>query len=457
MLMEPTEECYEFASFRLYPKLRTLKQAKDTITIGGRAFDMLLALVSQAGVVVSLSDLMKAVWPQVTVEEANLRVQMGTLRKILAQCDDAQRAIETIPLRGYCFILPVRYYPHGMETPASATTRRRPLPTLLNRPIGRDETIEGVLDALAENRLVTLSGPGGIGKTTVAVATANRYELDHEGKVVFIDLSHVVDGFGAAEAIAGALGLDAGEDPVSTLCVALEGSDSLVVLDTCEHIVEPIAELAELLLAHCIRLKLLVTSREVLRAAGEWTLRLLPLTFPEKDDQLLDARIDEFTAMTMFIDRIRSTTPFSPEARHLPVVGEICRRLDGIPLALELAAARVADLGLHEIAANLDDCLTILTRGRRTALPRHRTLSATLDWSYNLLSGREQQMMQHLSSYSGSFAAKEAIQSANDAGCDGSEDALISLFEKSLLTIDMREDTLTYRLLDTTRSYVASL
>ncbi|HLZ67563.1 MAG TPA: winged helix-turn-helix domain-containing protein [Aliidongia sp.] len=452
-----SSERYDFASFQLYPKQRTLLRGSEPVAIGGRAFDLLLLLVSQAGRIISASDLISSLWPNLTVEESNLRVQMAMLRKILSQCDKARRAVETISLRGYCFILPVLYHPDGtgleMRKPSAHTT----LPTLLNPILGREDAIEIIRAALDKWRLVTVTGPGGIGKTTAAIETANRYAATFQGTIVFVDLSHIVDGAEATLAIAEALGIKAQGDALAALCEYLVTRDLLLILDTCEHIVESVAKLTEVLLAHCAMLRLLVTSREALRAAGEWTHRLPSLTFPAEGEEIDEANLATFSAITLFVDRVRSSMRFEVEHDDLPLLAEICRRLDGIPLALEFAAARVADLGLRTIAAHLDDRFSILTRGRRTALPRHRTLSAALDWSYSLLSNEEQCMLRHLATLGGTFGAEHAIAAAGNAGCQSPREALSGLYEKSLLTVDMRHDTPIYYLLDTTRAYVAGV
>jgi predicted ATPase len=252
------------------------------------------------------------------------------------------------------------------------------------------------------------------------------------------------------------LGVETRGDALATLCEHLRDRDMLLILDTCEHIVEPIAALVEMLLSHCAKLRLLVTSREALRATGEWTHRLPSLTFPEEGEEINQANMAAFSAIIMLVDRVRASMRFEVESRELPAIAEICRRLDGIPLALEFAAARVADLGLREIATHLDDCFAILTRGRRTALPRHRTLSAALDWSYSLLSGDEQRMLRHLATLGRSFTAEHAISSGGHAGCERPSEALADLCEKSLISVDIRNDAPIYRLLDTTRAYVAS-
>lgn len=457
MLPAASEEYYAFASFRLYAKQRTLLRDVEPVAIGGRAFDLLLVLVCRAGIVVSVNDLMRYVWPNITVEEANLRVQMSMLRKVLSQSADAQRAIETIPLRGYCFVLSVSHHPHGLEPEIPKLPADNILPTLLYPTVGREDAIGIIGAALDERRLVTVTGPGGIGKTTLAIATANRYAAEFQGTIIFVDLSHVTDGGKAALAIAQALGVYTQGDALAALCGYRCVRNSLLILDTCEHIVDPVARLAEALLSYCADLRLLVTSREALRATGEWTHRLASLTFPEEDEEIDEANMVRFSAVTLFIDRARSSTRFEIQGRDLPLIAEICRRLDGIPLALEFAAARVADLGLRAIAAHLDDRFTILTRGRRTALPRHRTLSATLDWSYGLLSGDEQRMLAYLATLGDSCTAERAIAAGAAAGCEQPAEALAGVYEKSLLAVDMRNDAPVYRVLDTTRAYVAGI
>jgi predicted ATPase/DNA-binding winged helix-turn-helix (wHTH) protein len=447
-----SDECYEFASFRLFPKRRTLLRGDQRIAIGGRALDLLLLLVTRAGNVVSIDDLMRLVWPNVTVEEANVRVQMALLRKVLSQCDEANLAIDTVPNRGYCFVLSVRHHSNRIEPDSSRLQRHPALPILPNPTVGRDDAIQIVAAALVQHRLVTITGPGGIGKTTVAVATAKRYAEKCQGLIRFIDLSHVVDGVGAAQAISDALHLAPGYDPFEALCEHLGNEEALLILDTCEHIVEPVAILAEEMLSRCPDLKLLVTSREALRATGEWTHRLPSLTFPAAGEDIAHRDIARFSAIALFIDRVQSSMRFEAQRRDLPMIAEICRKLDGIPLALEFAAARVAELGLREIAVRLDDCFAILTRGRRTALPRHRTLAAAFDWSYGLLSEDEQRMLAHLAALRGSFTAERAIAGCRD-GCRRPSEAFYGLFDKSFLGIEMAGEGPMFCLLETTRAY----
>jgi predicted ATPase/DNA-binding winged helix-turn-helix (wHTH) protein len=429
----------------------------EPVAIGGRAFDVLLRLVTNPGAIVSLSELRRFVWPNMIVDEANLRVQMVLVRRILAQCEQARRAIETITLRGYCFTLPVRHHLRSLASDVPICATRSALPMLPNPIIGRDEAVALIRAALDEHQLVTITGPGGIGKTTVAIETATRYVASGACPVAFLDLTLVSDAAGAMAALAGALGIEPGNDPLAALVEHLQHRAFLLLLDTCEHIVEPISRLAEILLSRCPDLRLLVTSREALRANGEWCHRLASLTFPEQGEQLTLENMASFSATVLFVDRIQASMRFGVQAQDLPLLAEICRRLDGIPLAIEFAAARVADLGLRSIAAHLDDRFKILTRGRRTALPRHRTLAAALDWSFSLLSNDEQCLLRHLARLGGPFTPESAVTGGGSAGCARPTEALASLYEKSLLSVDTRKGSPLYRLLDTTRAYVASV
>ncbi|MGY8667679.1 winged helix-turn-helix domain-containing protein [Bradyrhizobium sp. UFLA05-109] len=452
-----SEECYEFADFRLFPKRRTLLRGAERVAIGGRALDLLSLLVSRAGNVVSFEELMRQVWSNVTVEEANVRVQVAILRKVLSQCEGANQAIDTVPNRGYCFVLSVRYSPNWIDPGGSRLQVNPALPILPNPTVGRDDAIQIIGDGLDKHRLVTVTGPGGIGKTTVAIASAERYAKKFRGLIRFVDLSHVADGAGAARVISEALHLAPVHNAIEALCEHLRVHEALLILDTCEHIVECVATLAEIMLGRCCNLKLLVTSRESLRAKGEWTHRLPSLTFPEEGHQIEEKDLAKFSAVTLFVDRVQSSTRFEPRRRDLPTIAEICRRLDGIPLALEFAAARVAELGLREIAVRLDDCFTILTRGRRTALPRHRTLAAAFDWSYSLLSDEEQRMLVHLAALRGSFTAERAIASCLDGACKRPSEAFYSLLDKSFLAVEMASEAPMFRLFETTRAYAVSM
>lgn len=416
---------------------------------------MLVALVERAGDIVSADELMRRVWPGITVEEANLRVQLGSLRKALARGEGGRGAIETVPLRGYCFVLPV-VRSAGPATPTGAEAEHN-LPTSLTPTVGRAAAIELLLKSLANHRLVTILGPGGIGKTTVALAVARRSLALFADGIRFVDFSSLSEPRLVESALASALGISVlSDEPLTGLVAYLRGKLMLIILDTCEHVVGAAAALAETLLAQLPGICILTTSREALRAKGEWVHRLPSLPFPSAAEGLTTAAALTFPSVELFVQEASANLDqFELSDDAAPIVAEICRRLDGIPLAIELAAARVDELGLREIAARLHDRFAVLTRGRRTALPRHQTLSATLSWSYDLLQPGEQVMLRRLAIFRGPFTADAvaAVAGAEKSERRGAMDTLSNLFVKSLLTADVDGELVLYRMLDTTRAF----
>ncbi|WP_394831571.1 helix-turn-helix transcriptional regulator [Pendulispora rubella] len=454
---------YAFGAFRFDPTPRTLLLADEPVRLGARAFDILGVLLEHAGTVVTADELMARVWPDVVVDETNLRVQIGILRKALAR-GEGPRAIETVS-RGYRFTMPVSRWDRSRAEPALNEGAAHNLPALIATTVGRSETITLLADSLAEQRLVTITGPGGIGKTTVAIAVAQRCLPRFSHGICFVDFSALSDAKFMASTIASALGIGVlASDPLAGLRSHLRGKQVLLVLDTCEHVVESVSRLAEALLSHLPELRILATSREVLRATGEWAHRLRPLAPPPTTthaDGLTAADALAYPAVDLFVQRARAGAGrFELQDADAPIVAAICRRLDGMPLAIEFAAARVGELGLREIAARLDDRFDVLVQGRRTALPRHKTLAATLDWSYHLLPLEERAMLQKLSVFRGAFTADGAVAVAGMAVGQDQEAArsraltyLSNLFAKSLVTADIGAEVPLYRLLDTTRAF----
>ena len=413
---QPIDLAYTFGAFRLVPKERRLLLESEPIHLGSRAFAILAALVERAGTIVSAHELMRLVWPGMTVEEANLRVQLGSLRKVLARGEGGRQAIETVPLRGYCFVLPVVQSKAGLAVRPTVEAEHN-LPTLLTKTVGRDAAIELVSKSLATHRLVTIIGPGGIGKTTLALAVAHRsLALFAEGRALcglFVPLGPAA---GCQRPRIRARHLRAfPENPLTGLLTRLSGKRMLILLDTCEHVVDAAAALAETLLAELPPVHILATSREALRSRGEWVFRLPSLALPSTTGGLTVEAALAFSSVELFVQRATaSQDQFELSDADAPIVAGICRRLDGIPLAIEFAAARVDDLGLREIAARLHDRFSVLTRGRRTALPRHQTLSATLSWSYDLLRPDEQTTLCRLAIFRGQFTAEAAVAVVED-------------------------------------------
>jgi predicted ATPase/DNA-binding winged helix-turn-helix (wHTH) protein len=452
------EAAYAFAGFRLLPRERKLLLANRPVHIGSRAYAILVALVERAGTIVSADDLMRLVWPGMAVEEANLRVQLGSLRKVLARGEGGSDAIKTVPLRGYCFILPVARSKVGPEAQAVGEPKHN-LPAPLTPTVGRGETIELLSKSLTDHRLVTIIGPGGIGKTTVALAVARRSLMLFADGIRFVDFSSLTEPRLVAGALATAFGISVlSEDSIAGLVAHLRDKVMLILLDTCEHVIDAAAALAEALLAELPGIRILATSREALRARGEWVHRLPSLSLPSTAEGLTAAEAMAFPSVQLFVQRATANLDqFELNDADAPIVAGICRQLDGIPLAIELAAARVDELGLREIAARLTDRFSILTRGSRTALPRHQTLGATLSWSYGLLQPDEQTMFRRLGVFRCLFTAEAAVAVA---GGDTSSrrpapDTLSNLFVKSLLTADTDGEVVLYRMLDTTRAFAA--
>ena len=447
-----------FGPFRLLPEQRTLLAHDKPVRLGSRALDILITLVERPGELVGKDEIVKRVWPDTIVEEASLRVHIGALRKVLGDGRDGARYVTNIPGRGYCFVAPVERLDAG-HPPAAvpAVAPHGNLPAPLTRMIGRDETVATLAAQLPARRFVTIVGPGGIGKTTVAVAVAESVGPAYGHSTRFLDLGSLADPALVASALASALGIAVySDDPLPGLLAFLAERQMLIVLDTCEHVIEAAAALAEELLRGAPRVHLLATSREPLRADGEWVHRLSSLESPPPGAALTAPEALRYPAVQLFAERSTAgSDSFSLVDADVPVVADICRRLDGIPLAIELAAATVDLFGVRGLAARLDDRLSVLTRGRRTALPRHQTLRATLDWSYGILPAEERVILRRLAVFANSFTFESAGVIAADGEIGPSEvfAAVTSLAAKSLLAADVSGEVVRYRLLDMTRAH----
>src|SRR5262249_54917197 len=303
--------------------------------------------------------------------------------------------------------------------------------------------------------MVTLKGPGGIGKTVLAQAIARNLLATHGGDGLFVEMVSLSDPALVPSAVASALGLNLGSDTPSAQAIArtIGTRKLLLVLDNCEHLIEATAKLAETIVRFCAHTTVLATSREVLRIDGEYVYRVPPLDVPGQSGEQGEDVLGR-SAVQLLIDRTRAlNSDFSPDGENLQLVAAISRQLDGIPLAIEFAAARVATLGLQQVAARLDDRFGLLTRGSRTALPRHQTLLATLDWSYELLSELEARVLRHLAVFHGDFSLQSAAAVIGDLDAVSVDDNVESLVVKSLVAADFQAGDDHYRLLDTTRAY----
>jgi len=426
--------------------------------LGGRALDILIVLAERAGEVVDKRELVKRVWADVNVDEGSLRFHITALRKVLGEGGEGFRYVINVPGRGYCFTATLtRTEPPDRQSAAQAPPHSLPAP--LSRMIGRDDAIEKILAELSLHRFVTVVGPGGIGKTSVAIAVAHRQLPAFEGRVSFVDFGALTDVRLVPGTIAAALGLTVNsEDPIPALLTFLHGRQMLLIFDSCEHILDELAPLAERIVREAPELHILATSRESLRTEGERVYRLFPLDCPPQRDGLSMADILAYPASQLFVERIaESLSEFQLSDEEAPLVAEICRRLDGIALAIELAAGRVNAYGVAGTASLLDSRFSLLWRGRRTAIPRHQTLSAALGWSYDLLPATESAALRGLSVFVGPFTLQAALSVACSQGISEPEavEAISNLLSKSLIATSPAERRLRYRLLDTTRAFVA--
>src|SRR6266705_2344069 len=446
-----------FGPFELNVAERSLKKANQVIALGGRAYDILIALLENAGEVVAKSELIAKAWPDVTVEEGSLRVHLSALRKALGDGQFGNKYIANVQGQGYSFIAPVTCLPADRDK-SSASARMSNLPPALGRMVGRDNVVLEIQSLLqTEQRLITILGAGGIGKTTVALAVGHGTLADFSGAAFFVDVSTVSDKEQLIGAIASAVGLGSQlVDPKEALLNFLRPRRVLIILDSCEHLTEKTAEIAGYIFQNAPDIYILATSREALHVPGERVIRLCPLDCPPEQPGLTVLEVLAYPAARLFVERISARGgDFSLGDDEAPMVAEICRKLDGIALAIELAAGRAANFGVRNTVANLGSRLDLLKFGRRTASPRHQTLRATLDWSHDHLSEIERVVLRRAAIFAGNFTLEAALEVAQETGIGQSEivDAVGNLADKSLIGISNNARETFYRLLDTTRSY----
>lgn len=447
-----------FGPFQLLPARRLLLEGDRPVRIGSRALDLLNALVERPGELVSKAELLAKVWPNTFVEEGNLRVHILALRRTLADGQAGTRYISVVPGRGYCFVAPVTQSPDLRPTTAqySAEEPLTNVPEPQIRLFGIDDLISGVLAQFVQHRLVTLVGPGGIGKTSVAVATAARLTDSYEHGVWFVDLTAITDPRLLAAAAGSAIRPQiSGEDPSASLLSFLSDKRMLLVLDTCEHMIEATAAWAFQVMQAAPRVQILATSRERLSVDGERLHHIQSLEIPFVSSTLSAVEAVEFPAIQLFVDRAANILgQYRLRDVDVPIVIDICRKLDGLPFAIELAAASIDALGLRGVVSRLDHPLRLPATGRRTAAPRHRTLRAALDWSYRLLTAEEQRVLCRLSVFAGSFTLEAAATVAADPkyAKGDIEDQVVALVAKSLVAGD-GDGSDRLRMLATTRAY----
>src|SRR6202795_2217294 len=447
----------QFGPFELSSRERVLRRDGVMLPLGGRALDILIYLAERPGEVIAKQDLINHVWSDVTVEEGSIRVHVAAIRKALGDGQFGNRYIANIKGRGYSFVGTVASRAGGTESKNSRFRHQGRLPMRPIVMIGRETVVSEVRDKLRNERFVTLLGPGGIGKTTIALAVGRAAAEEFGGKVYFVDLESLTDPRHVAGAVATSLGLQLkSKDPGLELLDLVRSRKLLIILDSCEHVIEGVALVAERLYQEAEQVNLLTTSRESLKVEGEHCYRVLPLDFPPDGSEQTANAVLRYPAVQLFVRRVAARAGgFVLTDEEAPFVAEMCRKLDGMPLAIELAAGQVAALGLKSTVSRLVSRLELLNLSHRTAVARHRTLKATLDWSYNLLSDGERIVLRRIAPFVGHFTLEGARYVAGEFGAGAGEifDAIAGLVEKSLIATRIDEAQAQYRLLDTTRAY----
>jgi predicted ATPase/DNA-binding winged helix-turn-helix (wHTH) protein len=444
-----------FGPFEINAAERSLTKANKVIPLGGRAYDILIALLENAGEVVGKAELITKAWPDVTVEESNLRVHLSALRKALGDGQFGNKYIASIQGQGYSFIAPILRLPADRDRGALSGISN--LPPALDRMLGRDDVVHEIEARLQKERLLTILGSGGMGKTTVAIAAGHSALAYFAGNVFFVDLSTARDRQQVIGAIATAVGLDPRfVNSTETLLNVLRPRRALIILDSCEHLVDVVAEVANSIIQNDLDIHILATSREIFQIAGEDIFHLSPLECPPEQSGLTASEVLAYPAAQLFLERISARGgDFSLSDDEAPIVAEICRKLDGIALAIELAAGSAVSFGIRTTLARLGSRLDLLKFGRRTANPRHQTLKAALDWSHDHLSELEGAVLRRVAIFIGQFTLEAAYAVAKTCEIDQFEieSAVNSLVNKSLIEVRITSRGSLCRLLDTTRSY----
>jgi predicted ATPase/DNA-binding winged helix-turn-helix (wHTH) protein len=443
------ERPIRFNSFRLDPANQRLYRDEQAIPLRPKSFAVLTYLVERAGALVTKDELLDAVWPSTAVSDTVLKTSIREIREALGDVANTPRFVETAHRSGYRFI---------------AEVMANNLPVEITALIGRDREVGLIKRLLQTSRLLTLTGPGGVGKTRLALRAAGDLMSVATDGVSWVELAAHSDPLLVPQAVASEL--DVREQPNRGLIGSLEHQlntkDLILVLDNCEHLIDACAELAHRLLRTCPGVRILATSREPLGVSEECVWTVPPLSYPDPRQLPTYGELLSYDAVRLFVERATAARPdFELTDQNAPCVAEICDRLDGIPLAIELAAPRLRALTIEHIAERLNDSFQVLARRNRTELPRHQTLRATIDWSYGLLSPDERRLFNSLAVFAGGWTVAGAItvcspSSGASHGPDEDEflDVLIRLVDKSLVVAgEQPTRERRYRMLETVRQY----
>ncbi|EJL20403.1 winged helix-turn-helix domain-containing protein [Novosphingobium sp. AP12] len=449
-----SEECVAFGPFRLYPNRRSLFCGDEPVLVGGRAMDMLLVLAGHKGEIVKKDDLFAAVWPDVYVHESNLKVTVATLRRTLRRHAPAENFIATVAGRGYWLA--------DLPTPTSAISQidTSQIPDQSNSIIGRTDAIAELCEVISQHRLTSVVGVGGLGKTTVALAAAHQLAEEEEQLVAYVDMSRVAGDEFVAPTIAAALNITPGQgDILRAIMSILSQRKALLLLDTCECVPTAVAHFCNVLLASTQDVRILVTSRRILQAREERVFWLDPLENPPVGRIDTAQSVLGHTAPQLLAVRAKAKSGYSLTDADAAAFAEICRRLDGVPLAIELVASRFARRSAAEVLAELQNRFRLLRNDEQGVPLRQQTLLLTLEWSYALLTRDEAAVLRAISMFEGAFDLDAAVRlmSLDDFTPADTFEALSGLVAKSMLTTDRVAGEHRHRLLDTTREFAGDL
>lgn len=431
-----------------------LLKAEQPVRIGGRALDLLTALIERPGQLVSKGELIARAWPDLTVDESNLKVNMAAVRRALGEGADTAAYIATVARRGYRFVGTVRASGPTIQVtlPAPMAAPSLDLPSEMTRILGRADEIAAVLRDLEASRVVTIVGAGGIGKTTLAVAAAHALARTLADGAAFIDLGTISDAQFIPAVISAGLGVGlTGGDPLAAVVSALRKQHKLLVFDNCEHMLPSVAAIVDRLARQLDDIRILATSREPLRIRDEHVYRLRGLKCDPRDRPTAD-EARTYPAIDLFAMRAFERAGYGLTDSDAPAVAQICRRLDGNALAIELAATQTSAFAPERILRMLDDSLRLLALGPPEAPARQQSLIATLDWSYSLLSPGQAAVLRAISVFAGAFNVEGAAAISGHSPAE-LVDLLAQLAAKSLLAMDASGQVVSYRLLETTRDY----
>lgn len=447
-----------FGPFVLIPERQLLLQNGARVRIGRRAFDILLALVQRPGEVVSKRELISHAWPDILVDDGNLKVNIATLRHLLGEESGPSRYIATVTGRGYRFVAAVQF--SALDHPAlicdPLPKRANNLPACNTRVFGRTEAVSAILRDLATSRLVSIIGPGGVGKTTVALAVAELATESFDAGVWLVEFASLADQSLIPNAIAKAIGANARSANMSNaLCNDLRDRNMLLMFDNCEHLIDEVAYWADRILRSAKNVALLATSREPLCVTGERVRRLSGLRAPPIAERIDADEAMAFPAVQLFVDRASAACgSFKLDDENAATVAEICHRLDGLPLAIDRVTTRVDAGGVGKMLDHLDKRFHMFD-GYHAGPDRHRTLTASVDWGYSLLPAAEQAIMRKLSIFNGAFSLDSACAVAGGDGVEPAEamQGVANLVAKSLLCAEARDGEMEYRQSRVTRAF----